>query len=394
MSKHSIDHKLDRILNEVLFIKRRTSSYLGNNEALGYLVDETPIFVNTDDMGGPINVLNGGRYEEDYLGVLASYRQPRSTFLDIGANLGIYSLRMAPLMRSGRIVAFEPLRRVRDLFRRSVYLNNLAHVIDVRPFGLSDVSGEAYLTIPPHHAGGATLEGGTGGSEQVEVRTLDSLVDRDFVCDLVKLDVEGHEFRALRGMESVLRRSPHCVVLFEKLIKNGEYEHQIFEFAESLGWCIYVLDGIRLTKVTLDGFRESESYFIAGLPEVVESGGLVRNFLDVYPTDLNVIAGELKGDALEVEAMAGTGEIIFHGPYWYLPRGYYSLQFDGEIASRIQIDLTERFGYEVEQFHFDQKTTCVEFPVVRDLCQFELVCRAHRRTLGFTLRKLRLKRLA
>ena len=109
MWQQEIERKIDRLLNDVDFIKNRVSTYLGRNEALTYLVDETPIFVNTDDFGCPLNFLNGGRYEEEYFMVLLSFRKPGVTFLDIGANLGVYTLRMGSYLRHGTIIAFEPI---------------------------------------------------------------------------------------------------------------------------------------------------------------------------------------------------------------------------------------------------------------------------------------------
>ena len=57
------DARLDRLQNDLTFVKTRTNSYLGAGTGLTWLVDETPIYVNTDDFGCPSNFMNGGRYE-------------------------------------------------------------------------------------------------------------------------------------------------------------------------------------------------------------------------------------------------------------------------------------------------------------------------------------------
>ncbi|WP_395661107.1 FkbM family methyltransferase [Aestuariivirga sp.] len=394
MNNSLVEQKLDRLINDIAFVKSRMSSYLGGQEALGYLVDETPIFVNTNDIGCPINVLNGGRYEEDYLSILASYRRRWTTVLDVGANLGIYSLRMASMCRTGRILAFEPISRIRNLFARSVYLNNFSHIIDIQPFALSDTDGEVALSIPAHHAGGASLDGGDGRSEFVQVRTLDQLVDGAFTCDLVKLDVEGHEHKALKGMMGVLRRSPSCVVLFEKLLQNSGSETEILRLCDDLGWGIYAVDRLRLSRVGAAEFLTTAGYFIAGRPVVVEDGGLDRGFLDVFPSDLNVLAGQVESGWLKVAEMPGKGGIIFHGPYWYLPKGFYRLEFDGEISGGIIVTIAEQFGYRVEDLKLNGTKPVVEFPVNRDLCKFELVCRSTAKTGSMALHKIRLTRMA
>jgi len=73
--------RLDRLQNDISFIKNRLSSYLGDGTGLTYLVDETPIYINSNDFGCPSNFLNGGRYEEENQQVLASFRRPNSVFL-------------------------------------------------------------------------------------------------------------------------------------------------------------------------------------------------------------------------------------------------------------------------------------------------------------------------
>jgi hypothetical protein len=90
-----IDRKLDRILNDVDFIKQHMSAYLGSGVGISYLVDETPIYLATLDFGVSANLINGGRYEENHLQVLSSFLKPHSVFLDIGANLGVFTLRLS-----------------------------------------------------------------------------------------------------------------------------------------------------------------------------------------------------------------------------------------------------------------------------------------------------------
>ena len=56
-----LHNKLDRMWLQVEFVRSHMSSYLGDEIALTYLADETPIFVNANDFGGPMNYLNGGQ---------------------------------------------------------------------------------------------------------------------------------------------------------------------------------------------------------------------------------------------------------------------------------------------------------------------------------------------
>src|SRR5215471_13901147 len=90
-----IKKSIDIIHEDVTFIRTHMSSYLGNDIAITYLNDETPIYVNANDFGGPANLISGGRYEEENLNLLLSFVRDDTVFLDVGANLGFYSLQIA-----------------------------------------------------------------------------------------------------------------------------------------------------------------------------------------------------------------------------------------------------------------------------------------------------------
>jgi hypothetical protein len=102
----------------------------------------------------------------------------------------------------------------------------------------------------------------------------------------------------------------------------------------------------------------------------------------------------VESGCLKVADMPGKGGIIFHGPYWYLPKGFYRLEFDGEISGGISVTLAEQFGYRVEDLKLNGTKPVVEFPVTRDLCKFELVCRSTSKIGSMALHKFRLTRMA
>jgi FkbM family methyltransferase len=370
--RESVDVKLDRLLNDVEFIKLRVGTYLGRNEAITYLADETPIFVNTDDFGCPINFINGGRYEEDYFHVFLSFRRPGLPMLDIGANLGVYSLRMANYLRSDRIFAFEPITRIRELFLRSAFLNGCLDRISIYPYALSDHDGEATLHVPEGHAGGASLEGGGEGAK-VEIKRLDGMMEDGFRCGLVKLDVEGHELSVLRGMRQILARSDESVVMFEKLAPHSGVEAGIHEYFTELGRAVYYINGRTLECVDVDDFANKGGYFIGTSASLVQKDGPRRDFFYIYPQDLNVIHGVISEGVLEVHQKLEKGSMVFHGPYWWLPRGYYRMTINGVLSSDFVFELSERFGYKTASFQLKAGSTSIEFPVLRDLIKFEWV---------------------
>lgn len=386
--------RMERLQNDLDFIKNRLSSYLGDGAGLTYLVDETPIYINTNDFGCPANFLNGGRYEEEYFQVLTSFRRPDSVFLDIGANLGVFSLRLAPFLRYGHIYAFEPNRLIHELFSRSIHLNGLKNQIELLNIGASDQTGELVLSVPEGHAGGASvvLVGSNPGDQRIMVRRIDDVLRELPAFHIAKIDVEGHELNVLRGMIELLGRSPDAVLVFEKLVGNAGLEADLMEILSNLGLKIYRIDGVTLRAVDLAEFVASEAYFLAARHETVNHE-LDRNFLTIYPRDLFAInCTQING------VMVGSGSqpansVIFHGPYWYLPKGSYRLKITGKVAGSIRLVLAEKFGYPVAEFEVNEDKCSFDFVVDRDLSKFEIVGRSNGAIFEFEVQNFRLTRL-
>ena len=220
-----IETMLERVWGDLDFIRNRLSCYIGDGIALTYLLDQTPMFVNCNDFGCPVNLIDGGRYEEENLEVLLSFVTPDTVFVDVGANVGFYTVEIARrLTGNGRAYAFEPHPKLIELLRRNAFVNGLAPVVSSFSFALSDRNGPADLQYPTGHLGGGQVSapGEIAGHTMVksELKKLDDLLGRDFRCDLVKIDVEGHELNVLNGMREIVGNSPRIKILFEKLVPN------------------------------------------------------------------------------------------------------------------------------------------------------------------------------
>jgi len=147
-----------------------------------------------------------------------------ATFIDVGANCGLYSLLGALWNPELQVTAFEPVPAIFDSLKRNVRLNHLEDRIHCQKLALSSQSGKANLFLPVSE-GSRDMEG-TGtlvaeswqakqGSPTIEVRTL-RFDDYDKLypsrVDLMKIDVEDFEADVLQGMEAVMRRDRPFIV--------------------------------------------------------------------------------------------------------------------------------------------------------------------------------------
>ena len=391
----ALNKKIERILNDVDFIKNHMSSYLGGGTGITHLIDETPIYINTDDFGCPSNFINGGKYEEEYYNLLTSFRKPSSVFIDIGANLGVFTLRFAKMLKKGKVISFEPNPKIHDLLLRSIHLNGLSNVVDIYNLGASDQNFECFLSVPKNHAGGASLCESSDNEDgyKITAKVVDDLLSHIDNVDIVKIDVEGHELNVLRGMKKILKRSPNCVVLFEKLSRNSGIENELMEYFERLNMNVFKVEGFELVKLNLNDFIFSESYFIAASDTVLKNN-YIRNFFIIYPDDMYVINGSIKNNFYCVNTKLDDNTLLAHGPYWFLPKGTYIFEFDGEINTNVKVHITEKYGYETAYFIVNKNNKIHNVVIERDLTNFEVVLRCYADEVKVNLSFIKITRVA
>lgn len=137
---------------------------------------------------------------------------------DVGACVGLYSLHAALL--GARVVAFEPDPTVRRHLRNNVRINRLREVVQIVPWAVSDRHETAALSSEGLFGRSPTLVPIEG---RRRVKVVTDSVDRAIavgeipVPALVKMDIEGAEILALRGMLATLRRGDGPRMVFAEL---------------------------------------------------------------------------------------------------------------------------------------------------------------------------------
>jgi FkbM family methyltransferase len=153
--------------------------------------------------------------ELNYLETILSEGQ---TFVDAGANLGIYTLVACRIVgQSGRVIAFEPSLQSFPILKENIQLNGFTNVQAFR-IALSDKTGEAVLyhgDDPGKNSLGHDPCGDPEG-ETVTTLSLEEALQQASIerVDVIKMDVEGAELLVLRGANKVLA-SHRPIILFE-----------------------------------------------------------------------------------------------------------------------------------------------------------------------------------
>ena len=134
---------------------------------------------------------------------------PGGVFLDVGANLGYFTvLGAAWVGDAGRVYAFEPEPRNFRLLQTNLDLNGYAGRVTVCEAALSDRSGTGYLKLHPDNLGDHQLvEPAAGAVEVALVEGAAWFREREARLDLVKIDVQGAEHAVVRGLMPLLHAS-------------------------------------------------------------------------------------------------------------------------------------------------------------------------------------------
>jgi FkbM family methyltransferase len=157
----------------------------------------------------------GGQFEPNEFDLLDRLLQPGMTVLDGGANEGAYTVFLAARVGpQGRVIALEPSPREVERLTANVALNDQAQV-EVIEAALAETDGELELQLAESaHAGQNTLGAfiytgvSTSGTVRVPTITIDKVVQNRQLMrlDVIKLDIEGGELRALSGARETLQR--------------------------------------------------------------------------------------------------------------------------------------------------------------------------------------------
>lgn len=153
-------------------------------------------------------------------------------FIDVGANIGIYSLYAASVNANIEILAAEPIEKSFIELRNNIDLNHWADRITALNVAISDADGNGRMTRIDDRVGssGAQLENGSEGEGVVvSVATGDQLVIKYASSEILtinsvmlKIDTDGNELDVLRGFNSMFAKGTISTVLVETNPLNAD----------------------------------------------------------------------------------------------------------------------------------------------------------------------------
>lgn len=180
-------------------------------------------------------------FEKNERRLFCSAVGPGSVVLDVGANIGIYSMLAAK--RGARVFAIEADPENVTVLRHHLAINNLLDRVTIVHMAVTDHRGLVNLYRDPTNCGHSNLFSGVS-KVCVDGDTIDSL--RLPPVDVCKMDIEGAEVQALEGMTTTIRRSPKMRLLIEHSRRFGHTE-ELLAFVRSNFATVFVAGNGELT---------------------------------------------------------------------------------------------------------------------------------------------------
>jgi FkbM family methyltransferase len=198
-----------------------------------------PVMVRVPDSvaaRGPAALLNAvGYYDPNNMRFLQEVISAGlvAVFIDVGANLGIYSLLAAASSSKVKVIAVEPHPRTFELLRQNVSLNGKGHSVTCCQVALADFNGTTYLSDRAVGALNAVLGSGArklGGLKITARRGADVCSEYRVAPEFLKIDVEGYEIHVLEGFGRWLSDCRLALVESKSVFEVGALMRQHADF--------------------------------------------------------------------------------------------------------------------------------------------------------------------
>lgn len=165
-------------------------------------------------------------YEQIETNLVKQYVKELDIVVDVGANIGYYTLLMASL--KAQVHSFEPEPHNFELLKKNVELNHFSNVI-LHNKAVSNINGKTKLVLADHGTGQHKLGNSKFGTKTIDVEVTTLNLDK---IDFAKIDVEGAELLTLKGMKVLPAK---MIVEFntENFKEHGYTPYEFFDFVRN-----------------------------------------------------------------------------------------------------------------------------------------------------------------
>lgn len=213
-------------------------------------------------MKGSAHYIYPGLCDVAGMGFVLHYLRPADLFIDIGANIGAYTVLAGGAVGS-RVICFEPAPATFRALTLNLQLNSIFGRVTAHNLALGKEEGELQFTEGLGTENHVQVCGGGTKTMSVKATSFDNLLGFS-EPNLVKIDVEGFETNVLRGARQMLSKDSFQAMIIEKIglgMKYGFDENELHGEIRKHGFqpCTYSPQDRALSRLP-DGFKGNIIY--------------------------------------------------------------------------------------------------------------------------------------
>ncbi len=239
--------------------------YLGNNRAITRTIYGHKILLDTRDMSLTPHILMDGKWEEWITNVFLSLIREGDTVIDIGCNIGYYSLLAAGAVgENGKVICYEANKELADLAFHSLHMNGFHDRTDVRNKAIYSKNTTITFSMFEKFKGSSgiwvTDELARSYHDKlikinIEAATLDSEIPAGTKVDLLKIDTEGAEPHIIEGAKRVLQENEEIKIIMEfcPMMIDASFgsTNRFYEILKEMGFSLFrIKTDSRLEEIT------------------------------------------------------------------------------------------------------------------------------------------------
>lgn len=256
-----IDHPLNRdqkMRAAGRFLARQIRSRLSRDPIVIPFVNHSKLLVSQGMTGATGNIYCGLHEFED-MAFLLHLLRPDDLFIDVGANVGSYTVLAAAVCRAA-CISIEPIPSTFKHLTENIQLNAISGKVTAKNVGAGSQKESLKFTADQDTTNHvlAKNEETSANVIAVEVDTLDHIVGH-LNPTLIKIDVEGFELEVLQGGSQVLKTGSLLALIIEKNENHNRYGHDLTHLKKILGDCGFISIGYDPFKRTLLPFGQNTS---------------------------------------------------------------------------------------------------------------------------------------
>ena len=220
------------------------------------------MYLNPTDRIVSYLIFRNKEWESNETFIFKKFLKENSIYVDIGSNLGYFSLIAGSIAKNGKVFSFEPVKQNFRLLEKNIRKNNLTNV-QIFQYAISNKNGFVNIFSGESTSNARLFKSDLEGymeqyqsTELVKCVTLDTILDtipgNSNIPNIIKMDIQGGEMLALKGMKNIIHKTNELVLFTEfwpeAITLTKESPHDFLQLLLDLNFKIYDID-IKTKKI-------------------------------------------------------------------------------------------------------------------------------------------------